>query len=215
LTASFVVEPSLCIVALLRAFSEILISSATNDGNPVANLALSPCFHQFVCGFIMSITSRIALGLISASLSLHASFAAAQNFDDRWSIIPKAHAEPAPEAGRPNGPTPQPASPAASDADTHAVKQSFSGRASFYSYSKGKTASGAAYDRNSATAAHRTLPFGTKVRVTDIATDKSVIVTITDRGPYTHGRVLDLSRAAAVALGITDEGVVKVRAEVL
>jgi rare lipoprotein A len=176
-------------------------------------------FIGFFREFIMRIISRIALGLIAATLSLHASLAAAQSFDDRWSIIPKAHAEPAPGGDQPNRPPPQSSSPVASQpapgADNRPVRQSFSGKASFYSYSKGKTASGATFDRNSATAAHRTLPFGTRVRVTDIATDKSVIVTITDRGPYTHGRVLDLSRAAAVALGIADEGVVKVRAEVL
>src|ERR1700742_2082467 len=132
--------------------------------------------------FIMRIISRIGLGLVAAAVSLHASLAAAQSFDDRWSIIPKAHAEPAPEADKPNRPpppySPAVASPAAPGADNRPVTQSFSGKASFYSYSKGKTASGATFDRNSATAAHRTLPFGTKVRVTDIATDKSVIVTI-------------------------------------
>ena len=163
----------------------------------------------------MSIHSRIVLGLMSASLSLYANFAAAQNFDDRWSIIPQAHAEPAPEAGKPSEPASQPPSAVAPDSQDQSVKESFSGEASFYSYRGGKTASGAEFDRDLPTAAHRTLPFGTKVRVIDVATDKSVVVTITDRGPNTPGRVLDLSRAAALALGIADRGVVKVRAEVL
>jgi rare lipoprotein A len=65
------------------------------------------------------------------------------------------------------------------------------------------------------TAAHRSLPFGTKVRVTDVATNKSVVVRITDRGPRARDRVLDLSLGAARSLGIMDRGVVQVRAEVL
>jgi rare lipoprotein A len=71
------------------------------------------------------------------------------------------------------------------------------------------------FNRNSLTAAHRSLPFGTRVRVTDVATSKSVTVTITDRGPRAHGRVLDLSLAAARSLGMTDRGVVHVRAELI
>jgi rare lipoprotein A len=59
------------------------------------------------------------------------------------------------------------------------------------------------------------LPFGTKVRVTDLATNKSVVVVITDRGPKVRDRVLDLSLAAARSLGITDRGVAQVRVEVL
>ena len=87
--------------------------------------------------------------------------------------------------------------------------------ASFYSYSAGKTASGSLFNREASTAAHRSLPFGTKVRVTNVANNKSVVVTITDRGPHKRGRVLDLSLHAARTLGITDRGVAEVRAEVL
>jgi len=65
------------------------------------------------------------------------------------------------------------------------------------------------------TAAHKTLPFGTHVRVTDIKTGRSVVVTITDRGPFNRGRVLDLCTRAARALGMIDRGVVYVRAEIL
>jgi rare lipoprotein A len=71
------------------------------------------------------------------------------------------------------------------------------------------------FDRNLPTAAHRSLPFGTRVRVIDLANNKSVIITITDRGPKAPGRVLDLSLNAARTLGITDRGVVQVRAQVL
>ena len=65
------------------------------------------------------------------------------------------------------------------------------------------------------TAAHRTLPFGTRVRVTDLASTKSVIVRIVDRGPWIRDRVLDLSLGPARTLGITERGVAQVRIEVL
>ena len=94
-------------------------------------------------------------------------------------------------------------------------KRVFSGKASFYSYRKAKTASGSDFDRDRLTAAHRSLPLGTRVRVTDLATNRSVVVRITDRGPFIRSRVLDLSLAAARDLGITNRGVVEIRAEVL
>jgi rare lipoprotein A len=65
------------------------------------------------------------------------------------------------------------------------------------------------------TAAHKTLPFGTRVRVTDPKTGHSVIVTINDRGPFNRGRVLDLCTGAARSLGMIDRGVIYVRADVL
>jgi rare lipoprotein A len=65
------------------------------------------------------------------------------------------------------------------------------------------------------TAAHKTLPFGTQVRVTDLKTGRSVTVTINDRGPFNRGRVLDLCTQAARALGMIDRGVIQVRADVL
>jgi len=162
----------------------------------------------------------IAIVALPAWLATSANSAVAQDFSDRWSIIPKAHAEPAtePPAQNPAGPAPAITQPTQSS-ETPAVRQSFnrvfSGKASFYSYSKGKTASGAKFDRDAMTAAHRSLPFGTKVRVTDISSSKSVIVRISDRGPFIAGRVLDLSLAAARNLGITDRGVAQVRVEVL
>jgi rare lipoprotein A len=65
------------------------------------------------------------------------------------------------------------------------------------------------------TAAHRTLPFGTRLRVTDPASGRSVIVIINDRGPFGRGRVLDLSTSAAKVLGMTERGVILVTADVL
>ena len=65
------------------------------------------------------------------------------------------------------------------------------------------------------TAAHKSLPFGTRVRVTNLKTGRSVVVTINDRGPFNRGRVLDLCTKAARALGMIDQGVARVRAAVL
>lgn len=65
------------------------------------------------------------------------------------------------------------------------------------------------------TAAHKTLPFGTRVRVTDLKTGRSVVVTINDRGPFNRGRVLDLCTRAARALGMIGRGVVYVRADIM
>ena len=78
-----------------------------------------------------------------------------------------------------------------------------------------KTASGDAYNKGSLSAAHRTLPLGTKVKVTDSRTGRSVIVKINDRGPFVKGRVIDLSRAAAQEIGLTSRGLAKVKIEVL
>jgi rare lipoprotein A len=159
------------------------------------------------------IGSSVAGFALSALMGLIAP-AAAETFEDRWSIIPKAKAEPAPQpaqaAPAPAGQAGDTGSPA-----SRTQKKSFSGRASFYSYARGKTASGAAYNRNAMTAAHRSLPFGTKLWVTDLATNKAVTVVVTDRGPWIRGRVLDLSLEAARNLGITERGLANVRAEIL
>jgi rare lipoprotein A len=91
---------------------------------------------------------------------------------------------------------------------------SFSGMASFYGNESGsQTASGQRFNQNALTAAHRSLPFGTKLRVTH--GDRSVVVTINDRGPFVRGRVLDLSTGAARAIGLTSAGVGRVTAEVV
>ena len=77
------------------------------------------------------------------------------------------------------------------------------------------TASGEAFDMNKLTAAHRTLPFGTRLRVTNVENGKSVVVRVNDRGPHVPGRVLDLSLRAAKALGMVGEGVARVEVVVL
>ncbi|WP_426608973.1 RlpA-like double-psi beta-barrel domain-containing protein [Bradyrhizobium sp. McL0616] len=120
----------------------------------------------------------VAIAMAPTWMGLTPTTAVAQEFNDSWSIIPKAHAEPAPEA--PNR-TSQPQTegrteqqPARSDRSTaQSFARTFSGKASFYSYANGKTASGSSFDRNELTAAHRNFPVGTKVRVT--RGDRSVV----------------------------------------
>lgn len=91
------------------------------------------------------------------------------------------------------------------------------GSASFYGpgFHGRKTASGEVFNQNALTAAHRTLPFGTKLRVTCTATGRSTIVKVNDRGPYHGNRILDLSVGAAKAIGMIEKGVTNVKYEVL
>jgi rare lipoprotein A len=90
----------------------------------------------------------------------------------------------------------------------------FRGMASYYGF-QSETASGETMNPKMMTAAHRTLPFGTRVRVTDVITHRSVIVRINDRGPFITDFIIDLSTAAAQALGIIGQGVAMVDIEVL
>lgn len=91
----------------------------------------------------------------------------------------------------------------------------FSGLASFYSKNySGKVASGARYDSTKLTCAHRTLPFGTRLSVTDPKSHRAVTVVVNDRGPFIKGRVLDLSFAAAQDLHMIDRGVMNVTASI-
>ncbi len=91
------------------------------------------------------------------------------------------------------------------------------GKASWYGkkFHGRKTASGEKYDMYAFTAAHKTLPFHSVVRVTDPKTRKSVVVRVTDRGPFSKGRVIDLSYGAASDLGMIKAGILPVRIEVL
>jgi rare lipoprotein A len=96
------------------------------------------------------------------------------------------------------------------------VVSTHTGKASWYGSEGGsKTANGERYDPQGLTAAHRTLPFGTKVRVTSIKTGKSAIVRINDRGPFRGNRAIDISAGAAEAIGLKSDGVGEVRIEVL
>ena len=91
------------------------------------------------------------------------------------------------------------------------------GEASYYAdkFEGRPTASGEIYDHDKMTAAHRSLPFDTKVRVTRLATGRSVVVRINDRGPFKRGRIIDLSKRAARDLGLLRVGVAEVKIEVV
>ena len=91
------------------------------------------------------------------------------------------------------------------------------GFASFYGseFHGRRTASGERYDEGELSAAHRTLPFGTRVRLTNLKNGRTVVVTITDRGPFRRGRIVDVSKRAARELGFLRAGVARVRLEVL
>jgi rare lipoprotein A len=90
-------------------------------------------------------------------------------------------------------------------------------KASWYGgkFHGGPTASGETYDQNSLTAAHKTFPFGTKVRVTNLSNNKSVVVRINNRGPFIAGRGIDLSYAAAKKIGMLQQGVARVKIQKL
>jgi peptidoglycan lytic transglycosylase len=128
---------------------------------------------------------------------------------------------PAAEAQRPELPTQRKV--AAADvtppapvrvAEAHGKTQS--GMASYYGTESGsQTSSGEHFNPNAMTAAHRTLPFGTKVLVTNKRNGRSVIVRINDRGPFVYGRIIDLSTAAADVIGMRGAGVASVTLEVL
>jgi rare lipoprotein A len=92
-----------------------------------------------------------------------------------------------------------------------------SGRVSWYGpgFHGRRTASGEIFDTNDLTMAHRSLRLGSKVRVTNLANGRSVVLRVNDRGPYVRGRIGDLSRAAAQRLGFVDDGVVRARIELL
>jgi rare lipoprotein A len=98
-----------------------------------------------------------------------------------------------------------------------AFAQTQTGKASFYAdkFEGRPTASGEKYKHNKLTAAHKTLPFGTKVRVTNLANDQSVEVTVNDRGPYVDDRIIDLSKSAAEKLGFINLGLAQVKIEVV
>jgi rare lipoprotein A len=111
-------------------------------------------------------------------------------------------------AGCSHAPKPSPETPSA---------RSEVGDASYYGseFEGKKTASGERYHGDALTAAHRTLPFGTRLKVTDLSNSRSVEVVVNDRGPHKKGRIVDLSRRAAEELRMIGRGIARVRVEVL
>ena len=127
-------------------------------------------------------------------------------FDAQFATYAKLPATPVAAAGAVDiaaiAPAPEAAEPA------EGARQLGTGGASYYAakFQGRRTASGEAFDNGALTAAHRSLPFGSMVRVTNPANGKSVVVRINDRGPFHAGRVLDMSRAAAERLGLIARG---------
>jgi rare lipoprotein A len=97
------------------------------------------------------------------------------------------------------------------------AKYQLAGMATYYAdeFHGRTTASGEVYDMHALTAAHRTLPFNTKLRVTNLANGKSVVVRVNDRGPFKDDRVIDLSYEAAKQIGLVTDGTAQVRLDVL
>lgn len=102
----------------------------------------------------------------------------------------------------------------AADVQINLAQAGERGMASYYGY-RSKTASGEMMNPNAMTAAHKTLPFGTRVRVTNTRTGSSVVVRINDRGPFIRGRIIDVSTGAARALGMIGSGVAPVTVEIV
>lgn len=104
-----------------------------------------------------------------------------------------------------------------SKSPTDLIGYTQSGKASFYAdkFESRKTASGEIYRQSLKTAAHKRLPFGTKLKVTNLANGKSVVVRVNDRGPFVSGRIIDLSKSAFSVIGHTSAGLVSVQIEVI
>jgi rare lipoprotein A len=149
-------------------------------------------------------TRTFTIGLALAALVASAAVAQTPAPATKSDAAPAAAAAPA---------APAPAAPAVATSGTHAMD----GLAAYYSnrLNGRRTASGQVFDQNALTAAHPTLPFGTKVKVTNTKNNKSVVVRINDRGPTQPGRVVDLSRAAAGKLGMLRAGLVPVKLEIV
>ncbi len=129
----------------------------------------------------------------------------------------RARVAPPPSPPEMEQPVPPAPAPERSQNNRGRVLSTEVGLASWYGapYHNARGANGQIYNQNAMTAAHRTLPLGTVVRVTNLATRQSAVVTITDRGPFVRGRILDLSRAAAIKIGVWRTGTARVRLEVL
>jgi rare lipoprotein A len=183
------------------------------------------CFDLRVCAWMVTaalLSTAPGCGTVSdaphQSLSTSAVFRA-ESVSDNPSIGEPQTDIRSPESSSaaiiPRSPETQEASPSTLPALTPSII--WTGLASWYGakHHGKRTASGEIFDQNKFTAAHRTLPWGSIVRVTNLDNGKSVEVRINDRGPFTKARIIDLSRAAARALGMVQSGVSPVRMELL
>jgi rare lipoprotein A len=163
--------------------------------------------------------TRIASGLVALSALVAATaWSQGQSSPAPASTPPAAPAPaatPAPAAAAPAAAAPAPAAPPA--AAKAAAGGAESGKLAWYGrkFAGRRTASGERYDPDALTMAHKTLPFGTKVKVTNTANGKSVVLRVNDRGPTQADRVGDVSLAAAQRLGMTKAGVIDAQIEVV
>jgi peptidoglycan lytic transglycosylase len=169
-----------------------------------------------------SAAARKALRLLAVALAAASLAACAQpavTADKPAPEIPEAAPEPErkrPPAARQRQAAAKERAPSGAGKPAHRKADSSYGLASFYGHGHGsRTASGERFDARAMTAAHRTLPFGTKVRVTDVASGRSVTVRINDRGPFVSGRIVDISQSAAEELGLVRRGVAMVKLDVV
>jgi peptidoglycan lytic transglycosylase len=151
----------------------------------------------------------LAIVIAAASLAACARTSVVSERSD-WRSAPRqlAHHQPSP-SHRPVSVVRRHDAPARGD-----IASAPNGLASFYTEGQ-KTANGETFNAHELTAAHPTLPFGTKLRVTNVTTGRSVMVRVNDRGPYVPGRVVDVSYAAADQLGMVKGGVAKVKLDVV
>lgn len=155
----------------------------------------------------------LALALVAPLSAAHPTETApaattASGFESSFEAFAQLPAAPVPAEGAVDLAAIDHSHSAASPAEAGAGKALGSGMASYYAsqFHGRRTASGERFDMAAMTAAHRTLPFGSKVRVTNPANGRSVVVRINDRGPFTRGRTIDVSRAAAERLGLIARG---------
>ena len=181
--------------------ARFLPAIAAFAGVSLTGLALYPVLARDLDGF--EITDPLDLVLPSEPVS------AVERADPLTTDPLTAIAEPEPVAIPTPPEPPKPVVPL--------VISTHSGEASWYGpgFYGNHTASGEVYRRGTMTAAHRTLPFGTKVRVTNLWNGRSAVIRINDRGPFVAHRVIDLGHGAASSLGVTSSGVAQVRLEVL
>jgi rare lipoprotein A len=158
----------------------------------------------------------IALALTSATLAACAQSSVVNSRSEllattRQASLDENHKAPSATNGRVAVRSP---TPFETDRHAAATKVASYGVASFYSEGA-RTASGEQFNPNELTAAHPNLPFGTKLRVTDVDTGRSVVVRVNDRGPFVPGRVVGVSYSAAASLGIVGRGTAKVKLDVV
>jgi rare lipoprotein A len=151
----------------------------------------------------------LAMGLMAAMLAACAQPAAVIDAP----AVPAVQRTAPPEPARAAQSTPRPRAAAAAKASAAESRGASYGVASYYRPTR--TASGEKVDTAELTAAHRTLPFGTRLRVTNLATGRAVTVRVNDRGPFIAGRVVDVSYPAAEKLGMVGQGIAKVKLDVV